>query len=493
LEIIRTRLRFLCRVGLGYLNLHRIASTLSAGEAQRIKLAGLLGSELTSLTVLLDEPSRGLHPSEVAALREVLLDLTSPAVSKTGSDGSHAGYAGDGNTVIMVEHDLDLIEAAHHIVDMGPGGGARGGSVVAAGSAEEVSKAKTTTGRWLREPNRHANRGRAAFEPRTTMTVIGARANNLCGETVCIPLGGLVGICGVSGSGKSTLLVDTVGHALAPVKHTTSMASEPLEPGIHDGIEGAPARVIVVDQATAGVTNPADFLGLTRPLRALFAESEDAVALDVDPKLLERSCSVCKGRGTVRLDMGFLPAVYAPCETCRGSGYLPEAWQIRVRGLALPEVMALTIDETLNLFGDVDALARPLALAQETGLGYLVLQQPRRALSGGEAQRLKIANELCRRSTSETLYILDEPTVGQHLEDVARLVNILLRLVDEGHSVVVSEHHPHLLAACDWLLELGPGGGRHGGRVIAQGTPADLARGDTPTAPYLRALLEVSP
>jgi excinuclease ABC subunit A len=325
------------------------------------------------------------------------------------------------------------------------------------------------------------------------MTIRGARAHNLKGETVRLPLGTLVGICGVSGSGKSTLLTDTLGRALAPKKQTTSVAYEPITPGDHDGIEGAPARTIVVDQARAGVHSPASFLGLIRPLHALYAAGDDAQALGFDEKSLGRRCSVCKGSGAIRTELGFLPDVRTVCETCRGSGYWPEAWQVRLRGVALPDLFALTIDEASDLFGDHGNLVRPLSAAQDVGLGYLVLRQPGYALSGGEAQRLKIARELCRRPSKKAagiLYILDEPTLGQHLEDVARLNGVLHRLVSAGHTALVVEHHAHLLATCDWLIELGPGGGPDGGRVIATGTPEALAAGNTPTAPYLREILE---
>jgi len=466
------RLRFLLQVGLGYVHLNRPASTLSAGEAQRAKLAGLLGSGLTSLTVLLDEPSRGLHPSEVEALLQALLELRS-----------------ERNTVIVVEHDPLLMCSADHLVDLGPGAGAAGGQIVAQGKPQEVAQADTVTAKWLRG-ERRISLDKPRRSGRGWLTIRGARANNLLGEDVSLPLGTLVGVCGVSGSGKSTLVIDTLGRALAPKKITTSVAYEPIEPGAYEDIKGAPARTIIVDQARAGVVSPADFLDLSRPLRALYAASEDAQALGLDEKQLARGCSACGGSGTLKTDMGFLPDVFEPCETCRGTGYLPEAWEVRFRGFALPELFALTIDELYDLMSDAKALKRILSAALDVGLGYLVLRQPGFTLSGGEVQRLKIAKELCRQTSTETLYILDEPTVGQHLEDVARLVGVLHRLVNEGHTVLVVEHHPHMLAACDWLVELGPGGGPDGGRVIASGTPEAIAHGDTPTASYLREVLE---
>jgi len=299
----------------------------------------------------------------------------------------------------------------------------------------------------------------------------------------------LTGACGVSGSGKSTLLIDTLGRALVHTTHTTSFAHEPAEPGAHDAIVGTPPRTVLVDQARQGIHNPAAFLGLTKPLLKLYADSEDAQALGLDEQLLGRPCSACRGRGAQQIEMGFLPDLRVECETCRGTGYLPEAWDVRVRGLALPEVNALTLDQVYERFADEEAIARPLQVAREVGLGYLVWRQPTSALSGGEAQRLKIVRELCRRAPAETLYILDEPTVGQHMTDVVRLVQVLRRLVATGHSAIVIEHSPLVLAACDWLIELGPGGGPHGGWVIAAGTPEEVAQGNTPTAPYLRDAL----
>lgn len=483
---ITERLQFLNQVGLSYLHLDRETGTLSAGEVQRVRLASLLGSGLTSLTLLLDEPTRGLHPAEVDALIAALARLRD-----------------EGNTVILVEHDLQVIRSADHLVDMGPGAGHLGGEVVAQGTPEQVAGSESVTAGWLRGTARiHLRSPRR--QPQGWMKIVGARANNLVGETIALPLGVLLGVCGVSGSGKSTLILDTLGRALAPRKQTTSVAYEPVDPGAHDRIEGAPSRAVLVDQVRHGVSNPAAFLNLNTVLRSMFAESPDARALGVTAAQLSSSCSACGGSGVITFDMTFLPDVHLPCETCQGTGYLPEAWEVRLKGLSLPEVLGMTIDQVYDLFSEDERLQKPLSAARQVGLGYLVMRQPGYALSGGEVQRLKIAQELLRKSTSHGLYILDEPTVGQHLEDVQRLVGVLQKLVEGGsevkagqegralNSVFVVEHHPHLLAACDWLLELGPGGGPDGGRVIASGPPESLAAGQTPIASYLREVLEAA-
>jgi len=472
LNTSRQRLRFLVQVGLGYLHLDRLSASLSAGEAQRVRLASLLGSTLTSLTVLLDEPSRGLHPCELESLLAALLQLRD-----------------EGNTVIVVEHDPLLIGAADKLIDMGPGAGSAGGAIVAQGTPQHVASCDTTTGQWLRGEKRFSIPS-ARRAPGEWMTIAGARQNNLRGDTVRIPLATLIGVCGVSGSGKSTLVIDTLGRALAPRRLTTSVAYEPIEPGAHDSISGAPRRTIVVDQALAGVTTPADCLGLMQPLIQLYAQSEDAIALGLTKEHFARRCSACRGRGIISMDMGFLPTVHTDCELCQGTGFLPEAWSARIGDLTLPDLLNLSIDQAFHRLENHGRLARALSCAKKVGLGYLILRQPRHSLSGGEAQRLKIARELSRSSRSPSLYLLDEPTVGQHLEDVQRLTTVLHSLVERGHTVLVIEHHPHLLAACDWLVELGPGGGPDGGRIIAEGTPETVAAGTSPTAPYLRRALE---
>jgi excinuclease ABC subunit A len=320
------------------------------------------------------------------------------------------------------------------------------------------------------------------------MTIQGARENNLKGETVEIPLGILVGVCGISGSGKSTLIIDTLGRVLDPVKHTTSVAKEPLDPGEHDVITNQPKKTQIIDQTRKGIRSPARFLRIDKKLEKLYSESPDALSLGLNKKKLGSRCSVCRGSGTLHIDMGFLPDIYTECETCKGTGYSPEAWDVMLHGYSLPELNRLTIQEVYELFKEEPAILNPLKAAVDVGLGYLVLHQPGYTLSGGEAQRLRIAAELSKKKSKDMLYILDEPTLGQHMEDVARLCVVLQRLVDEGNSVLVVEHHPSLLAQCDWLIELGPEGGENGGYVIKSGPPSEFH--DTPTGPYIEKILE---
>jgi excinuclease ABC subunit A len=471
---IMTRLGFLEKVGLAYIHLDREASTLSAGEAQRVILSSLLGSGLTSLTVLLDEPTRGMHPSEVEALVDALTDLRN-----------------EGNTVVVVEHDPVIIRAADEIVDMGPGSGNLGGELVAQGTPSQIMKTDTITARWLRGEKK--TKGRLERRsPIAWMTIKGARENNLQNLTMDIPLGVLAGICGVSGSGKSTLFIDTIGRELAPKKFTTSVSYEPIQPGVHDSIEGRPKRTIILDQGRKGIRSPGHALGLFKPLTQAYAESEDAKALGLDYESLSRHCSACEGHGRIKIEMGFLPNVYETCETCLGTGHPPEAWDVRISGISLPELNRLTLAELYEMFKENEKVVKRIRPALEVGLDYLALRQPSVTLSGGEIQRLKIAQEFSKGGEQGNLFIIDEPTVGQHLEDVERLIEVLHRLVDRGNSVMVVEHHPNVLAACDFLIELGPGGGPDGGRVVAAGTPEELAVSDTPTSGYIREVLEGS-
>ncbi len=471
-KIILTRLEFLTKTGLGYINLNRVAESLSAGEAQRVRLAGLLGSDLTSLTVLLDEPSRGLHPSELKAVLKVLMELRDK-----------------GNTIIIIEHDPLFMEVADYIIEMGPGAGINGGEIVAEGTQEEIIKAKTITGDWLSGKKKFKIL-RKSRKPKKWLKIYGAIENNLKGDLIEIPHGLLVGLCGVSGSGKSTLLIDTLGRALVPIKHTTSVSREPIEPGEYEKIEGTLPQTVLIDQTKAKIRSPLKFLGLENSIIKIYSETDDAKILGLIEKDLKNRCSACNGRGFIKLDMKFLPDIIETCEICKGSGYQAEAWQVSFEGVSLPEVNNLTIEEAYELFKDFETIATKLNYAKKVGLGYLQLNQPARSLSGGEAQKLKIVKELSKKSIKKTFYILDEPTIGQHLEDLSKLIDILHLLVDNGHTVVIIEHHPHILASCDWIIELGPGAGPDGGRIIAKGPPEELAKLNTPTAPYLKKVLE---
>ena len=460
------RTEFLRRVGLGYLHLDRLSGTLSAGEAQRVKLASVLGSGLLGMTILLDEPSRGLHPCEVGALADALEELRDA-----------------GNTVVAVEHDGVLVGRADHVIEIGPGSGTEGGRVV-----YEGPRAGAVTGATADALAKRITRERPRRDPTGYMEIRGARQHNLDVDELRVPLGVLVGVCGVSGSGKSSLFVDTLGLALAPPKITTSVAMVQYEPGVHESITGAPDRTVVADQSRTGITSPGHHLGLVAALRRVFARSDDALAADLTEKDFAAGCDACTG-GQVVESMGFLPPVIVTCDACDGTGYRAEVRAVAARGRTLPEVEAATIDDLAAAWGDVGAIGRACDAARRLGLGYLVVRQPAWTLSGGEAQRLKLARELAKKAVQPTLYLLDEPTVGLHVTDIEVLVRALDEVVDAGHSVVVVEHDPNLLACCDHLIEMGPGAGPDGGRVIAEGTPDDLALLDTPTAPFLAEAL----
>jgi excinuclease ABC subunit A len=466
------RLAFLRRVGLAHLHLDRLVRTLSAGEAQRVRLASLLGAELTGLTVLLDEPSRGLHPREVDALADTLVDLRSA-----------------GNTVVLVDHDQRLLDRVDHLIVLGPGPGTMGGRLLASGPARTVRRDRSVAALVGRSDRTTA---RARRRPTSAMVVRRPTEHNLAGEDVEIPLGVMTGLCGVSGSGKSTLAIDIVGRALAPPRLTTSVAYDDVRPGAHAGIDGAPARVVQSDQSRSGIHAPGAFLGIVEPLRRSFAESAEAAARGLAASDLAPNCDLCHGRGHVREDMGFLPALDRPCDACEATGYRIEARDLEVRGSSLPGLAGRSLEEILGTWADVPAIARPLETAVALGLGYLRLGQPTPSIASGEAQRLRLARELARPARQPTLFILDEPTLGLHALDGARLIEVLDGLVDAGNSVLVVEHDPALLAACDWIIELGTGGGPDGGRVIAAGEPEVVARGVTPTAPYLAEVLGVS-
>jgi excinuclease ABC subunit A len=470
-RVAMRRLRFLRQVGLGHLHLDRLTRTLSAGETQRVKLAALIGTGLIGLTVLLDEPTRGLHPREVEALAETLEELRDA-----------------GNTAVLVDHDPRLIERVDHVIVLGPGAGERGGRLLGSGTLSDLRRGSQEV-RVLLGAERRAELPRR--RPGDGLLVVRhPTANNLVGDDVSIPLGVMTGVCGVSGSGKSTLAIEILARALAPRRLSTSVAYEEIRPGAHERIDGAPSRVVHSDQSRSGIPTPGSALGVLGPLRRAYAASAEAATRGIeDERELAPNCDTCRGRGSIRIEMGFMPALHPPCDACDGTGYGLPARELEVRGDSLASLSRRSLADVHERWADVEAIARPLAAAAELGLGYLRLGQAGSTLSGGEAQRLKLSHELGRRIARPTLFILDEPTVGLHALDVRPLLTVLRRLTDQGHSVLVVEHDPGVLAWCDWVIELGPGGGPDGGRVVAAGTPEAIAAGTTATAPYLRAVL----
>mgnify|MGYP000572017813 CR=1 FL=1 len=472
LRHLQERLGFLDDIGLGYLTLDRPTRTLSGGEAQRLALANALGSHLTETLYVLDEPTIGLHPSDTERLLRLLRALRDR-----------------GNLVVMVEHDVDAIAAADYIVELGPGGGAEGGRLIFAGSASAFRQADTRTARHLT--------GRAPpLPPRPPrrferwLRLRGARAHNLQGVDVELPLGALTAVTGVSGSGKSTLVIDVLLRALERRflrGDTTARRHLGEIVGQWEALEGAEhlEGVVLVDQSPIGRTprsNPATYTKAWDELRRLFAAQPEARRRGYSARTFSFNvpggrCEACQGAGHRLVDMVFLPDVLLPCEVCQGTRFRAEVREIRLEGLAVDEVLALTVDEALRRFLRYDRLGRALWPLHEVGLGYLRLGQPAPTLSGGEAQRLKIARELAqgRRPSGCRLYVLDEPTTGLHPDDVRALLKILHGLVDAGHTVVVIEHNLELIAQADWVVDLGPGAGPEGGRVVAMGPPTEVA------------------
>ena len=461
---IKTRLKFLVDVGLDYLTLERATATLSGGEAQRIRLATQIGAGLMGVLYILDEPSIGLHQRDnerLIATLEHLRDL--------------------GNTVLVVEHDEDTIRSADYVIDMGPGAGERGGEVVAAGTPEEVMKVpESLTAQYLcgaREipvPSERRDPGRGAIQLK------GACANNLKKVDISIPLGTLTLVTGVSGSGKSSLITDTLAPALANrVNHAHRKTGDFRRLAGTEKID----KVINIDQSPIGRTprsNPATYIGLWDDIRALFASTPEAKARGYAPgrfsfNVAGGRCEACKGDGQKKIEMHFLPDVYVDCEVCDGKRYNRETLQVTYRGKNVYDVLDMTVDEALEFFAKIPGVARKLATMHDVGLGYIRLGQPATTLSGGEAQRMKLASELQRRQTGKTFYILDEPTTGLHFDDVRQLLEVLERLVDAGNTVLVVEHNLDVIKSADYVIDLGPEGGERGGRIVAQGTPEDIA------------------
>ena len=460
----RERLGFLHDVGLDYLTLERHAATLSGGEAQRIRLATQIGASLSGVLYVLDEPSIGLHQRDNARLLETLRRLQRL-----------------GNTVIVVEHDRDTIEAADHVIDMGPGAGVHGGAVVAEGTPEAIrANPDSLTGRYLSGALEIAVPRRRRRGSGYALKITGARHHNLQNLTVELPLGTLTCVTGVSGSGKSSLVIDTLYRALAQ-----RLNGSREKPGAHDRITGIEMidKVIDIDQAPIGRTprsNPATYTGLFTHVRDLFAQLPDARVRGYEPGRFSFNvkggrCEACAGDGVIRIEMHFLPDVYVTCEVCRGARYNRETLEVKYKGKHIAEVLDLTVGQALEFLGTVPPIRQKLETLASVGLDYIHIGQAATTLSGGEAQRIKLAKELSRRATGRTLYILDEPTTGLHFHDVDKLLGVLDRLVESGNTVVVIEHNLDVIKVADHVLDLGPEGGSGGGRIIAQGTPEEIA------------------
>jgi excinuclease ABC subunit A len=481
-EIV-SRLNFLNNVGLDYLSLDRSAETLSGGEAQRIRLASQIGSGLTGVMYVLDEPSIGLHQRDNDRLLATLKHLRDL-----------------GNSVIVVEHDQEAILAADYVVDMGPGAGEHGGQVVAEGTPEDIRRAPhSLTGQYLagrRQIPVPARRN--AIDRERVLTIRGATGNNLRGVTLELPVGLFVSVTGVSGSGKSTLINDTLYHAVA--RHLYDSAAEPAPFEEIEGLEHFD-KVISVDQSPIGRTprsNPATYTGLFTPIRELFAQVKEARERGYGPGRFSFNvkggrCEACQGDGLIKVEMHFLPDVYVPCDVCHGQRYNRETLEIRYKDRNIHDVLSMTVEQAYAFFEAVPSVARKLQTLLDVGLGYITLGQSATTLSGGEAQRVKLALELSKRDTGRTLYILDEPTTGLHFHDIELLLSVLHRLRDHGNTVVVIEHNLDVIKTADWIVDLGPEGGAGGGQVIAQGTPEDIAANEASfTGRYLKPVLRAA-
>ena len=477
---IRERVKFMQDVGLGYLELGRAANTLSGGEAQRIRLATQIGSGLQGVLYVLDEPSIGLHQRDNDKLISTLKHLRDLK-----------------NTVLVVEHDEDTMLSSDYIIDIGPGAGVNGGKVVAAGTPKEImGNPDSLTGQYL-SGKLKIDTPKKRRKPKKDQALIvrGARENNLKNIDVKFPLGVMTVVSGVSGSGKSTLVNDILANELLARLHRAQTV-----PGAHDAIEGIEYldKCIVIDQSPIGRTprsNPATYTGVFNQIRELFAKQPEAEIRGYKAgrfsfNIKGGRCETCQGDGVNKIEMHFLPDVYVTCPACHGKRYNREALEIKYKGKSISDVLEMTIDEAVEFFANIPSIAPKLKTIQEVGLGYIRLGQPATTFSGGEAQRIKLATELSRRSTGKTLYILDEPTTGLHTADVKKLLSILNKLVDGGNSMIIIEHNLHVIKSADWVIDMGPEGGQNGGTVIAEGTPEDLAkRADTPTGKYLKTAI----
>ncbi len=480
LKEINERLGFLANVGLEYLTLSRSSATLSGGESQRIRLASQIGSGLTGVLYVLDEPSIGLHQRDNVRLLATLKRLRDL-----------------GNTVIVVEHDEEAIRSADHLIDLGPGAGVHGGEVVAAGKPQAVIRSrKSLTAKYLRgDRTIEVPEERRPIDTGRRIRVEGASANNLDSISAEIPLGAFVCVTGVSGSGKSTLIIETLYKAIARRLHGAR-----AHPGAHEEIEGLELidKIVDIDQSPIGRTprsNPATYTGAFTPIRDWFANLPESRARGYKPGRFSFNvkggrCEACQGDGEIKIEMHFLPDVYVQCDVCKGARYNRETLEIGFRGKSIAEVLAMTVDEGCTFFSAVPAIRDKLLMLQKVGLGYIRIGQQATTLSGGEAQRVKLSKELSRRSTGKTVYILDEPTTGLHFEDVRNLLAVLHALVDQGNTVIVIEHNLEVIKTADWIVDLGPEGGDKGGRIVATGRPEDVAGVESSfTGQYLTRVL----
>ena len=469
-------------VGLNYLSLSRSAETLSGGEAQRIRLASQIGAGLVGVMYVLDEPSIGLHQRDNERLLETLIHLRDL-----------------GNTVIVVEHDEDAIRAADHVIDIGPGAGVHGGEVVAEGSVEDIMAVpESLTGQFLSGKREIAlPEQRVPADPTKVLKLSGAKGNNLKDVTLTLPVGLFTCITGVSGSGKSTLINDT----LFPLAQRELNGATLAEAAPYREIDGLAHfdKVIDIDQSPIGRTprsNPATYTGIFTPVRELFAGVPESRARGYNPGRFSFNvkggrCEACQGDGVIKVEMHFLPDIYVPCDQCRGKRYNRETLEIKYKGKSIHEVLEMTIEEARDFFDAVPALARKLQTLMDVGLTYICLGQSATTLSGGEAQRVKLARELSKRGTGQTLYILDEPTTGLHFADIQQLLAVLHQLRDQGNTIVVIEHNLDVIKTADWIVDLGPEGGSGGGEILVSGTPETVAEcKESHTARFLKPLLE---
>ncbi len=479
---INDRLQFLVNVGLNYLNLSRSAETLSGGEAQRIRLASQIGAGLVGVMYVLDEPSIGLHQRDNERLLKTLTHLRDL-----------------GNTVLVVEHDEDAIRCADHVIDIGPGAGVHGGNVVAEGTMDEIiANPNSLTGQYLSGAKEIAvPKERTPRDPKKTVELLGATGNNLKNVDLSIPVGLFSCITGVSGSGKSTLINDT----FFKIAHTQLNGATTAHPSPYKSIKGLEHfdKVIDIDQSPIGRTprsNPATYTGIFTPIRELFAGTQESRSRGYKPGRFSFNvrggrCEACQGDGVIKVEMHFLPDVYVPCDVCKGKRYNRETLEVRYKGKTIDEVLEMTVEDARTFFDPVPAIARKLQTLMDVGLSYIRLGQAATTLSGGEAQRVKLARELSKRDTGKTLYILDEPTTGLHFHDIQQLLTVLHRLRDHGNTVVVIEHNLDVIKTADWIIDLGPEGGQGGGEIIAQGTPEDVSQIEgSHTARFLKPMLK---